>query len=363
MATYQDYINLYAAPRVLMTEELINNRALAGDYMFRTMLREEYSVTGKWESIVANRKRIAADYVAMDSSLPLKTRGVISTYIGDIPKIGTERWLNETQLKAIDIMIAMGRPDAEIAARLTDDIPEVIFSVEELNERAFLSGFSNGAVVIPDNTNVGVGISVNFGYLPSHDFGVAVIWNAANAATSTPIDDIRRVRNQARMDGNQILHMYMDYTAFAGFAASEQVRQQWAFYNGFTGSNIPMPSVEQLNAGFATDSANRLVIHLIDRQITLQANGEDTVINPWAEGIVILTDREEVGSLVWTDVAESRHRAPEVMYQTAMNYTLVSVKRHTDPSLSEHTKAQAMAIPIITGANRIYRINSQEVQG
>lgn len=362
--TYADYINRFIRGLVVLTESLINGQRPQGeDYMFKRMLRKRFSVTGKWESVYRDNKRVAADYVAMDSSLPLKTRGSIGIASGDIPKIGTERWLNETQLTEIDLLIDTGASDADIAAMLLEDVPTVITAVEELNERAFLEGFSSGIVAISDIDNVGVGVRVDYGYKAENRFGVAVIWNAANAATSTPISDIRRVRNKARQDGNQILHIYMDWTAFDGFAASEQVREFWAAFRGFSGSSIPTPSVEQLNEAFAGDKANRIMIHIVDRAITIQRNGVDEVIYPWATGMCILTDREEVGSLVWARLAEDRHRAADVTYETANDYTLVSIKRHTDPSLSEHTKAQARVIPVITNVNAIYQLDSTTVQG
>lgn len=359
---WAEYINRFFRGIVLYVTNLYNGQPAEEQHWFRRLLRTRYSVTGKWSTVLNNNSRVAADYVALDSSLPLKARGVIRQVSGDIPKVGIEYWKNETQLTEIDLLEATGAEDEIVAGEVLSDVPAVIDAIDLNIEFALLRGFSTGVALIPDDENVGTGISVDYGYLPEHSFGVSVIWNTANAATSTPIDDIERVRAQAQTDGNQLLHMWMDRTAFNGFVASEQVRAYYAAMMNIDSVSI-RPSFDQISAVMSSDTGSRLILHLIDKPIRKQANGVDETVFPWQTGMVIFTDREDIGELVYAPLAENRHRAPEVAYQVANDYTLVSVKTKTDPSLSIHTKGQARVIPVVTVVNSLYQLNSQEVQG
>lgn len=75
-------------------------------YLFKTMLREVYSADQKWEGTSANTTYVAADIVEMDSPIPLKKRGAISTSNGKLPKIAMKRTLFESDINNINIMKA-----------------------------------------------------------------------------------------------------------------------------------------------------------------------------------------------------------------------------------------------------------------
>jgi len=138
------WIDKYFKGIVVKTVETLNGKPneMALTYMFKTMLRKEFSTTGKWETINTLNTRVSADVVAMDSTLPLKRRDSISKASGDIPKIGMELWLNETQLTELDTLVATKVDDKVILAKLFQDLPKVITGVYELNERLFLEVYS-----------------------------------------------------------------------------------------------------------------------------------------------------------------------------------------------------------------------------
>jgi len=73
-----EHIDKYMKGIVVRVVEKLNdkqNNELT--YLHKQMLRKEFSVSGKWETISTLNTRVSADFVAMDSSLPLKRRDAI----------------------------------------------------------------------------------------------------------------------------------------------------------------------------------------------------------------------------------------------------------------------------------------------
>jgi hypothetical protein len=353
------WIDKYFKGIVVKTVETINgkNNEQALTYLFKTMLRKEYSVTGKWDSISLLNTRVSADYVAMDSSLPLKMRDSIGKASGDIVKSGMELWLNEKQLTDLDTMIAQKVSDADIIAKLFQDTPKVISGIYELMEKSFLEGLSTGMAVIDDTENVGTGVRLDYKYLDANKFGVSQIWSNASA---TPLTDIRAALQKAKADGNSILHVYMDDVTFDNFAKTTQVKEYFAFSIGFVGNSglVPAPTLEKINAALKADNRYKFQINIIDRKVINEKNGVRTVVTPWSEGKVILTTTQQVGVLSYARLAEQNHPVQGVSYQTVDDYVLVSKYRQNKPSLAEFTTSQARVVPVICNVEQIYRIDA-----
>lgn len=336
-------------------EEMLN-------YRFKSMLRKEYSVSGKWEALNIANSRVSADFVAMDSSLPLKMRDSIGRASGDIVKSGMEMWLNEKQLTELNTMIAQGATTADIVAKLFHDVPRVMYGIWELMEKCFLEGLSTGVTVIEDSENVGTGVRMDFGYLDANKFGVSVLWS--NPTTAKPLDDLRKAIKKAKNEGNTIMHVYMDDVTFENMVATDQVRKYFAFAIAFNGdvSVVPIPTLEQFNAALKKDNRYKFTIHIIDRTIVNEKNGTRTTVTPWQEGMVILTTSEQVGVLAWATLAEKTSPVAGVSYQTVDDYILLSMFRVNRPSLAEFTTSQARVVPVISNVDQIYQVNTKEIQ-
>jgi hypothetical protein len=360
---YFDWVDKYLKGIVAHTIETLNgkNNEQALTYMFRAMLRKEYSVTGKWETINVLNTRVSADYVAMDSSLPLKRRDSFGKASGDIAKSGMELWLNEKQLSDIDTMISQHVDTSEIIAKLFTDTPKVISGIYELMEKSFLEGLSTGVTVIGDDENVGTGIRLDFGYLDENKFGVQTLWNSVSAK---PLDDIRKVLRKSRIDGNTITNVYMDDITFEDFVKTQQVKDYFAFSIGFIGDSsiVPVPTLEKINNALNADSRYKFTIHIVDRSVINEKNGKRTVVKPWDEGKVIFTTSQEVGILCYARLAEQNHPVEGVSYQVADDYILVSKYRQNKPSLSEWTSSQARVVPVICNIESIYSIDAKTLQ-
>jgi hypothetical protein len=327
-------------------------------YRHRTMLRKTFSTNLKWESISVAGNIVAADVIAMDSSIPLKKRDALSRASGDIPKLAMELALREKELSDLDILATMPGQTQEFLARLFQDTPRVIQGQYETLEYMFLLGLSTGVTVIADANNVGTGIRIDYGYLTENKFGVGVLW--ANTATAKPLTDLKKLTDKARTDGNTIQTFMMDEATFNRFAATDEVKQRWAASNNFFGAAVPTPSLTQVNT--AMRDAFGWQIEIVERSVTFEKNGVKTKLKPWGAGQVIGLVTNQVGTLTWGRLAEMNHPVNGVTYETVDDFILVSKFRMNRPSLAEFTNSQAIVIPVINNVDQIYSLDTLTVQ-
>ena len=359
------WIKKYFPAITVSIVEKLNDRSNTTElpYLHRTMLRPAYSVTGKWEALTILNSLVAADVVSMDSSLPLKKRPTVRRASGDIPKMGMQLKLNETQLTELNTLISQAGAgnsqiiNNQIITRIFEDVPRVIRGIYERNEFMFLQGLSTGVTSVIDSENVGTEVRLDFGYLNENKFGVAALWD--NPDTATPLDDIQAVLEKATNDGVTVVRVLIDRVTKNKLLKTRQVRELYAFGLNFVGANIPTPSLAQLNP--TIQSHYGFVFEEVNRSVRVEKNGVQTSIKPWQEGMLIfLTTNDYVGSLAWATLAEQAFPAQGVEYQTVDDYILVSMYRKPDP-IGEFTSSQSRCVPVISGVENIYSLNSKEV--
>lgn len=357
---YADYVRKYFPALVLRTVERMNgqNPDIIPPYRFKELLTPTYSVDGRWATLIGEYGRVAADVVAMDSSLPIKRRDTLEKVSGEIPKLGIELNLNEKQMSDIDAMISLNLPESEIVSKILADVPRVITAIYDRNELTFLQGLCNGyAELFPYSSNAdnaGVSIRLDYGYLEENKFGVESL------DMSKIVSDFRRIKNKARNDGNQLQIAYMDEATFQKIIQSQQFKEYFAFGQGFVGNNIAIPTYEQANAVFSAQFGFTVV--LIDRVIKTERNGVRSAMPAWTEGMITLTAEKNVGDLVWSSLAEASRPVSGVSYQTADSYMLVSKYATVRPAFAEFTTAQARVLPVITKVEKIYQLDTKTVQ-
>jgi len=335
--------------------EKLNGGKLPLPYYHRTMLRKEFSATLKWGSLSVNGNVVSADVVAMDSSLPLKIRDSIKKADGDIPKIGMKLYLNESTMNELNILLATGGADAEIIRKLFADSDKCISGIWERLEYMFLQGLSTGFISITDEDTPGTAIRVNFGHPDSNKYGVTKPWDDASAK---PIDDIENVVSAARINGDVVRYILMDRNTFNLFKANAQVKEQYAFYLGYTGSNVPaVPSIEKANEFLTANQGVEIMV--IDRPVQVEKDGKRKSVNPWEAGAVVFLTDMMVGTLTYGKLAEETFQDKSVDYQKVDDFILVS-KYHKNDPIKEFTSAQALVIPVINNIDSIYIMDTTE---
>lgn len=336
---------------------LVNGKKDEPTYLHKSMLTKDFSPNLKWESLTSNTSIVAADVVSMDSPLPLKKRDSITLANGDIPKLGMKLALNERTMTDLNILRNMPGQQNAFVTKLFADTKKALFGIYEQVENIHLQMVSSGIALVPDANNVGTGIRVDYGVPTANKFGVSVLWSSPT--TSTPIDDIERVLAKARTDGNSIVTVLMDYTAFNNFKKSAQVKELFAANIGFSGDKIPVPTLRQVNEALGENY--NFQIKIIDRSIKFEKNGVQTSIKPWADGAVTFLTSEQVGRLVYGQLAEEVHKAKQVDYQKQDDYILLSKFHKVDP-LAEFTTSQALVLPVLDSPDTIYLLDSKTVQ-
>jgi len=330
-------------------------------YLHRSMLKKDYSVTGKWESISAANTLVMADVVAMDSPLPLKKRDSISKANGDIAKMGMELKLNERQLTDLDTLVAQGGTDSQILAKLFADTPKVIGGIYERLEEMFLMGLSSGVTLVEDTENVGTGIRLDYGFPSANKFGTAgAIWSTSGGTGVTPFDDIAAVLAKVMTDGNSVNRVLLDQTTFNYMVDVTQTKELFAFSQGFVGSTIPAPDLAQVNKFVLARYG--FVFQIVNRSVRYEKNGTQTIKQPWTAGQIAFVGSDIVGSLTYARLAEQNHPVENVSYSTVDDFILVSKYRQNKPSLSEYTSSQARVVPVIQNVDSIYLLDTTNVQ-
>lgn len=132
-----EYIDKYFRLVIGKITEKINGKKTEEQLLHKTMLTEEYSADLTWGSTELNTSVVAADVVAMDSSLPLKKRDKISNASGVIPKIGIKFSKGEKAISDINVMRARGADETTVVGKIFDDAPKAIKGVDVRKEIMF----------------------------------------------------------------------------------------------------------------------------------------------------------------------------------------------------------------------------------
>lgn len=337
--------------------ELVNGKKEEEELFHKTMLTEEYSADLKWGSKEVNGSIVAADVVAMDSTLPLKKRDTIRAASGDIPKLGLKLRKGEKTLQEIQIMQALGRDEYMIAQKIFEDVPKVVKGIDVRKEIMFQQALSSGMTLVEDDENTGVGIRVTYGYKAENMFRSKLPWGSTGYV---PQDDIEEVLEKVQADGNRVVLMMISKKYFNLLKNSTQGKVIVANFNNFvytTAANLPVPSKAGLLA--ALEDLWGMKVQVMNSSFRTEKDGIQTSIAPWEEANVVFLYDNVIGRLVWGTPVEKNMPVAGVVYQEGAQGTLVSKYSKNEP-LQEFTAAQALAIPVIDGANSIYILQADK---
>lgn len=325
------------------------------EYWFKAKLTPKYSTDMTFSSVSGERNNVTADVVSMDSDLPLKSWGKITSYKGEIPKVGMQMYLGEKQLKEIKTLQALDKPEGELAARIFDKYKIVTVGAQEKVELMFAQSLSTGVTQIGADINTGRSIRVDFGIPKTNKFGVTTKWSEAGA---TPMDDIERITDHATQDGNSLRYMLLDKVTFNAFKKNQQVKEFYATYRDIVGNNLPTPNQEKLNEALAADYGLEIVIY--DRTFKAEIGGEIKTINPWVAGAVSFwTTFDNVGTLWYSDLAEETSPVETKVYSKPETWLLSAMWREGNP-LREFTEASGLVMPVLDNVDEIYLMDTTE---
>lgn len=348
---YDEYLERLL-PSFTVVREKINGKKTPPTYLHKQMLRRVHSTDKRWESAGVHNRYVAADTVAMDSPLPIKSRPAIEFATGKLPKVGLMRQMKESDIDDIDRLIERHAPLTEVLQKLYNDVDFCSVGIDEKNEFAFLYALSRGYVLVEDMDNVGTGIRVNFGYLESNTFGVS---NKGHISR----EDIERLLSQADHDGNTPGYISLSQATYRKLRNERWARELVANYNDQTyteQTSLPVPSAKKFDEAFA-DEFNGIKFNVIDRKVDFEKNGKIHSVKPFANDVMIFHTSMTVGALVWSDLVEKNHQVDGVRYQLLDEFKLISSYGETNP-LRMFTAGQALVLPIIENVDEVYVLDS-----
>lgn len=328
-------------------------------YLHLTMLQEEYSADLIWASSEFQNNIVAADVVAMDSSLPLKKRDTISTAVGRIPKVGISFARSEKFLSDIAVMAARGAREAEIAARVLADVSRSINGIIVRTEILFQQALSTGIILVEDENTPGLGVRADFGYKSENFF--KALGGAWGEASATPISDIQQLFDKAEADGNSIGLVMLSKAYFNKLRNSSQAKQLAAVFGGQTIVSLDAlmtPSREVMLNALADEFGAEF--RIVDGTFRYEEkDGTTKNIKPWEQGNVVGMPGELVGRLMYGTLAEETRPVNDVTYAKAGSHILVAEFGETNP-LREYTTAQSLCLPVIDNAQSIYVLEADK---
>jgi hypothetical protein len=320
------------------------------------ILRKVYSPDNKWETGAVNTTYVAADFVAVNSELPIKDRATVAMANGKLPKIGIKKVMQESDINMLNVMEAQGGNAQQIAQKLANDAVACNVGIDELNEYAFLSGLSNGYVAIPNEDTPDNLLRINFNYLANHKFGIA-------SAEGITLDDIENVFKSADENGDVITKIWVSKTKFDELKKTRGAKELVANYNGqsFTdATNLAVPTASKFKEAFA-DEYNGVEFEVVDRSVIFEKNGKKTSVKPFNPNTLVFVCSDQIGALVYGRLAEQTNPVDGVKYNTIDGYKLISEYSLVEP-LREISAGQAFSAPIIEVADQLYMIDCTDVQ-
>lgn len=335
-------------PKLQTIIDKVNGNRKQPTYLYETNLKKTYSPDSTWEAGSVNTTRVAADMVAMDSPLPIKSRPTVALASGKLPKLGMALTMKESELKAIDIMKIRGEKWANIANKLVQDPMACQYGVKEKNEFNFLYGLSHGYVVVPDVDKASLGHRFNYKYYKRNRVGVA------STTDGYTINDLEKVLTIAESDGNTITKVWLSLTRYNALRRTDGAKQLVADYRGITVTNyskLGTPTKSVFDE--AVKDAYGVEFIVVDRLVRFEKDGVVTKQRPWDDNRIIYLTDDMAGSFVYGTVAEANHHVEGVTYTDVDGYMLISKYANTNP-LREMTGIQAEALPVIEDVDKLY---------
>lgn len=354
VSIFKKYLDRFFPVLSTLIEKINEKRGNTLTYLHKdtSILKKTFSPDNKWEAGSVNSQYVAADFVAMDSPLPLKSRPTVHTGNGRLPKSGIARVLIESEITELQVMEAQGGNAQRIARILADNVVTCNAGLDELMEYAFLYGLSNGFVALPDEDHPNQMMRLKYGYLDENTFGTA------DKGVVT-ISDFRRVVEKAETDQNTIQTVWIAKSTYDALRKTREARELVAdmddrVYDDNT--TLPVPGTNKFNQ--AMEAEFGFGFQVINRTVKFERNGEPVNVKPWNPNRIIFACNTQVGEFMYGRLAEDRNRVNGVNYTLIDDFKLISEYSTNEPSLVEKTAGQCIAAPIIEDVDQLYILDS-----
>jgi hypothetical protein len=328
---------------------------------YRALFPQAFTSNLSWETLSSDgNMTVAADVVAHDASVKLKSRPDTVLQTGSIPKMGLLNKVTEKQLH--DLYALQNNPrnlENEIYRIIFGDIPRAYGGVHARLEMLAMKAVSTGVVTTTQGTdNNGINVTATYGIPDANKSGVPVVWSSAS--TATPIADLKAKAKAMKAAGFSPQRILMDEATFDNLVAADEVK---AMYSGLLGLSAALlnPNVEQINTVLV---ANRLpAITIVDSAVAIEGlDGAQSIVNPWSTGKVAFLSTPTAGRIQWTLTAEEKMQGYNDPAAITANRDLVRITRWNEKNpFAVFTKGEAVAFPVLDNPKGIFLLNTANV--
>ena len=343
----------------LAFQTLINNTQEQFDTpIWSNYLTDEFSLRLEWKAVLGVMEQSPmASVIDFSSGKPIYVRPSVSKLNGEIPTFGAKWQMNKGEVREfLDLQKSVGSLGID-PTRLIDflmpDIKRAAIAPHATIDRLFLEAISTGQMTMTATNNPkGViwNSALDWGITKSN---VAVVWSTANAATMTPITDIKAVVDASDAGFDTIK---MSKATFNLMVNSTEFKNLFTRDFGVSGGTIkgtaslnPFIGVARVNEYFET--IDLPMIEIIDKKVIIETKaGARTVLKPFADNRVSFSVGNDYGKMVYTYSNEEELPIPGKTYAKSNN---VLISKYRDNNGSEFTESEFNAFPVINKAKEM----------
>lgn len=337
------------------------------DYYFPTIFPLKQTKFLTWKTLKTKiGLHIAADLIARGARLSEKARNVVERIEGDIPKIGIERKMTETELQEYQQLVALadGQQDlVDLVEAWADDMQFCWNGAGARIEWMALHQMSHAGklkVTSENNNHVVSEYDADYAIPADQKMGVAAKWKG-NPTNAKPFSvDFKKVVKASRASSKgaiRLKHVWMSQDTFNSLVETAECQKLCASYVANALSMQTTPDLAAVNSMMAKlPYLYGLQLHVIDQDITFEAeDGTQTSGNPFAENVCLFTENVQLGNTWWVtpvDASITGTAATKVMRQ----YCLLKKFANEDP-VEEVTQGICNAFPGWAGSERSYSLD------
>ena len=321
-------------------------------YYYPTLFPLKETQTLTWKTLeMQSGLKIAGDLVARGARLDAKTREAINAIQGQIPKIAIKRVMDEDALNDYDIMIAMssGNPSVQqLVNAWKNDTDYCWQGVAARLEWMSLQTISQGETILNNANNNSIITNLNLSFpVPAAQKKGFITGSSAWATPSTakPISkDFRGIQDLAIAAGKTVRYAFMNMKTFADFTQTDEVVKMCQPYTATAIGVSFVPDITIVNTVLAKLPYLRgLQIIVIDQEVTIeQADGTRVTANPFADNVVMYSDRMVLGTTHWKAPADMKLQGSAAL--KVMNAHTCIKKYSTEEPIEEITVGIANAV-------------------
>lgn len=307
-----------------------------------------------WKTLTnqLSRRNVAADLHTDNGTIVRKRRPIFESAKGDIPFISISREMTRAEIKEYQTALAFAQDDdaTKLAQYWGDDIDFCFNGVQsELEYIAWALACNAGKLSFTTTNNATYANEFDLDYDVDDEAKVKTTSDWGNKTSADIIGDLVKIIKDAKESGLNPKYGFISLNELYKIASADQIIKACASYLSNATGMSQTPDLAQINQMLARQAwLNGIQLRVIDQTITREfADGTQTSGNPFADGRLVLSETERLGTTQYDILQESNDN----IIRSERAHTVIKKYGTVEP-LSEVTIGQADAVPVFDTAYR-----------